>query len=319
VVATETAPEAVHVEHPRVVVAICTYRRNDSLRRLLAALERNAATLGDQAAVGVVVVDDNPDRRAAAVCDEFSERFELGLHYRTAGQGNISVGRNLALEAALPLADWVAMTDDDCEPPDDWLACYLEDQRQFGTDAVTGPCYLTADAGAPRWLLEQPFFEDAQLRHDHGERMALAATNNSFLRAEFFRARPDLRFDPELGVLGGEDMVFFRSAVRDGLTVAFSTRASVYGHESPDRWTFRHQIRSRFWIGNTEWVTNRHLGEATRPWWILRALKAYALAALRPLRRLTRRRPPQIRYAVASAARATGMLAGALGRRVDHH
>lgn len=304
---------------PRVIVAVCTHRRNEPLRRLLGAIERNAAALGDRVAVGVVVVDDNPDGAAASVCDEFDSVFASGLHYRTSGLGNISIARNLALETALPLADWVAMTDDDCEPVDHWLSSYLADQATFATDAVTGPCYLTAGPGAPAWLTDQPFFDDAQLRYDDGAPMHLAATNNSFFRSSFFVERPGLRFEPSLGVLGGEDMVFFRTAVDAGLTIAFSNRAVVHGHESPNRWTFRHQVRSRFWIGNTEWVTNRYMGQASRPWWVLRSIKAAALAGARPVRRLLRRESPQFRYAVASGARASGMLAGALGGRVGHH
>lgn len=306
-------------ERPRIIVAVCTHRRNEPLRRLLTVVERNAIDLGDHAAVGVVIADDNPGGEAAEVCDDFADRFALGLHYRRSGEGNISVARNLALETALPLADWVAMTDDDCVPVDDWLSRYLDALGRWDCDCVTGPCFLVPAPGSPGWLTDQPFLEDAQLRFDDGQIMDLAATNNSMFSAAFFLDRPHLRFEPELGVVGGEDMVFFRSAVRDGLSVRFAAEAIVHGHESPERCTFGYQIRSRFWIGNTEWVTNRFLGEATRPWWAMRAVKLYALAAIRPFHRLTRRDRPQFRYAIARAARATGMLAGALGIRVRHH
>jgi succinoglycan biosynthesis protein ExoM len=306
-------------QRPRIIVAVCTYRRNEPLHRLLEALVRNAERVGSEAAVGVVVVDDNPDQRAREVCASFDDAFELGMHYRTVGEGNISIARNTALQTALPRADWVAMTDDDCVPADDWLAVYLEDAVRWDVDAVTGPCYLVPSPGAPRWLVDQPFLDDAQLRFDHGEVMELAATNNSFFKAAFFREREHLRFEPELGVVGGEDMVFFRSAVRAGLRVRFSTRAAVDGHESPSRCTFRYQLRSRFWMGNTEWVTYRFLGEATRPWWALRAVKLGLEAAARPLAQLVRGRPPQVRYAMARGARAVGMLVGALGVRVAHH
>ena len=304
---------------PRVVVAVCTFRRNEPLRRLLRAVERNAAVLGERTAVGVVVVDDNPDGSAREVCEEHEDRFALGLTYRTSGQGNISIARNLALEAALPIADWVAMTDDDCEPIDEWLAHHLDAQQRDGTDVVTGPCLLGGTDDAPRWLSDQPFLDDAQFRFEDGTRLDVAATNNSLMRAAALRDRPDLRFDPGLGVLGGEDMVFFRTARRAGLTISFAADAVVRGHEPPERWTFGHQLRSRYWLGNTEFVTNQRLGEAGRLHWALRGLKALGLAALRPLRMVLSGRPPQFRYALASAARALGMLAGAAGVRVAHH
>ncbi len=269
--------------------------------------------------VGVALVDDNPDGAAATVRDEFVESFTLGIHYRSSGKGNISIARNLALETALPLADWVAMTDDDCEPVDEWLESYLDTVERFGADAVTGPCYLEPAPGAPSWLCDQPFLEDFQFRGEDGEPMEAAATNNSFFRASFFAERPDLRFEPSLGVVGGEDMVFFRTAVREGLTVVFSPRAAVHGHEPIERCTFGHQVRTRFWIGNSEWVTNRFLGQASRPWWVLRAFKAFGLALVRPLRQVISGQPPQFRYAIAAGARATGILAGALGRQASHH
>lgn len=304
---------------PRIVVAVCTFRRNEPLRRLLDAVDHNAEQLGCRARVGVVVVDDNPDRRAEAVCREYPQRFALGLHYRPAGHGNISLARNLALEAALPLSDWVAMTDDDCEPVDHWLEAYLDAQERLGTDTLTGPCLLEPAPGAPAWITDQPFLEDAQFRYPDGERLGVAATNNSFIRSQFLVERPALRFDPELGVLGGEDMVFFRSAVAQGMSIAFASAAAVVGHEPPERCRFGYQLRSRYWLGNTEFVTNRHLGEASRPRWIARGLKDLAVAITRPARRLARGQAPQLRYATAAAARAVGMLVGALGIRIPHH
>ena len=37
------------------------------------------------------------------------------------------------------------------------------------------------------------------------------------LRASFLRDHPDIRFRSDLGTLGGEDMVFYRTAVAAGL------------------------------------------------------------------------------------------------------
>ena len=52
---------------PKIMVAICTYKRNDPLRTLLDALIAVAAASQHRADIGVVVVDDNPDQRARAV------------------------------------------------------------------------------------------------------------------------------------------------------------------------------------------------------------------------------------------------------------
>ena len=312
-------PESRSPQPTTIAVAVCTYQRNEPLRRLLTAIERNAEQLGGRAAVGVVVVDDNPDGAARPVCDEYTSRFELGLHYRSSGQGNISVARNLALETALPLAEWVAMTDDDCEPVDGWLAAYLDAHERFGADALTGPCRLTPSPGAPRWLTDQPFLDDAQFRFDDGAPLTVGATNNSFLPSKFLAAHERLRFDPELGVVGGEDMVFFRRAVREGMAIRFAAHAEVLGHEPPERCGLGYQLRSRFWLGNTEFVTNHALGEASRIRWLARGARDLVAAVLRPLRQLATAQPPQVRYALARSARAVGLIAGAVGIRVAHH
>jgi succinoglycan biosynthesis protein ExoM len=303
----------------RIVVAVCTYRRNEMLDRLLSAIRRNIDELPPSTAVGVVVVDDNPDGAARSVCDRHRDNFPLGLHYRQSGAGNISVARNLGLDAALPISDWIAMTDDDCEPVDTWLASYVATQRETGASALTGPCFLDPGPDAPKWLREQPFYVDAQLWFVDREQLTVAATNNSFVRSSFLREHPWLRFEPELGITGGEDMVFYRSAHAAGLDIVYSAESKVIGHQPPERATFRYQLRSRFWLGNTEYVTNAHQGNGNRAKWFFVSARRMLLAITRPLGRIVRGRDPQFRYAVAIGARAVGTASGALGLKARHH
>jgi glycosyltransferase involved in cell wall biosynthesis len=286
---------------------------------LLVALRRNINNLSPEYRVGVVVVDDNPDGSARSVCEHHVNDFPLGLHYRRSGVGNISIARNIGLETALPISDWIAMTDDDCEPVDSWLATYVASQAETGATALTGPCSLDPGPDAPRWLTEQPFRYDGQLWFDDHERVGVAATNNSFIRSSFLREHPWLRFEPELGVTGGEDMVFYRTAHAAGLDIVYSSRAKVVGHEPSSRATFRAQLRSRFWLGNTEYVTNAHLGDGQRVKWLLRAARRMLASLTRPFIRMFRRRSPQFRYTAATAVQAIGNASGALGLRARHH
>jgi succinoglycan biosynthesis protein ExoM len=307
------------VQKPRIVVAVCTYRRNDPLQRLLDALLRNQDRLGDCADVGVVIADDNDDGRARSVADAYRERFRLGVTYRHVGSGNISTARNATLDEALPLSDWVAMTDDDCVPVDGWLGAMLAVQRATGADAVTGRCELCADDDAPSWITDEPFLTRGEFRFDDGDSVPTAGTNNSFLRSAFFRERPDIRFREDLGETGGEDMVFFRQAHARGLSIRYAADAVVFGVEDPDRTTLTYQIRSHYWLGNTEFVTNSMLGRVNRLRWLARSLKLALQAMTRPARRLWRREPPQYRYALALLAHASGMALGALGVRLRHY
>src|SRR5664280_163478 len=305
-------------ELPRVMVAICTFQRNGPLRALLSALRIVAATTAERARIGVVVVDDNSDQRARAVVNEFEGIFALGCLYRPSGRKNISLARNIAVDTASVDADWVAMIDDDCEPEPRWLCEFLDVLEATRADCVTGPMHLRVPPGSPAWLSEQPFFEDVRFALSDRESMNAAATNNSMIRAAFLRDHPDIRFDPDLGRLGGEDMVFYRTAFNAGLHIRFARSAGVWGNEPADRATFKHQVRYRFWLGNTEFITNSYFGETSRSRLFLRGAKRLFFALGRPFRRLVHREKPQLRYCFASIAGALGLICGTLGLKKHH-
>lgn len=305
-------------ETVKIMVAVCTFRRNGPLRVLLQALRRVAAATRERASIGVLVVDDNPDQAARLVVEEFTELFALGCLYRTSGKMNISIARNIAIETASTQADWVAMIDDDCEPEPEWLCNFLDVIEATGADCVTGPMHLRVPPGSPAWLSEQPFFDDVRLDLPDREPMSIAATNNSMVRASFISEHPEIRFDPELGRLGGEDMVFYRTACKAGLRIRFARFARVWGHEPAHRTTFRHQVRYRFWLGNTEFITNTRLGETTRWRLFCRGGKRLVAALFRPMRRLAKGEPPQLLYSLASIAGALGLLSGTIGFKKFH-
>lgn len=302
---------------PKIIVAICTYKRNEPLRTLLSALIKVAEATRERAKVGVVVVDDNPDQRAGSVVDEFEGVFALGIRYRTSGKGNISIARNIAINTASEDADWVAMVDDDCEPEPMWLCEYLDVLEATGADCATGPMNLRVPAGSPEWLHEQPFFDDVRFDFENGAPMKLAATNNSIIRATFLRDHPEIRFDPAFGKLGGEDMVFYRSAHDAGLKIHFAKGAGVWGNEPADRATLKHQIMYRFWLGNSMFVTNRYFGES-RTRLFLRGGKMLALALVRPISRALHFTSPQWRYCLASSASGIGLIVGVFGLKKEH-
>lgn len=302
---------------PSIIVAICTYKRNEPLRTLLTALVEVAEHTRERARVGVVVVDDNPDRRAEAVVADFENAFDLGIRYRASGKANISIARNLAVNTALEDADWVAMIDDDCEPAPDWLKAYLDVLGATGADCATGAMNLRVPPGSPRWMSDQPFFDDIRFDLEDRAPMDLAATNNSIIRAEFLRSHPEIRFEERYGKLGGEDMVFYRTAHQAGLQIRFAKQAGIWGNEPPERATFKHLVLYRFWLGNSMYVTNAHFGDG-KARLFLRGGKYSAKALLRPFSRLLRGDRPQWRYGVASLATGIGLMAGATGYRKEH-
>ena len=302
----------------RIAVSVCTFRRNE----LLASFIERIVEIGrrsDRYQLALVVVDDNPGGDAKPVVDRHVDDFPLGVHYRRAGFGNISVCRNLLLDTAVEVADLLVMTDDDCLPELDWIDRLLDVRDATGADAVSGQLTHVFPPDAPRWLTEQSIFDFAAVHEADGAPLATAQTNNCLIDVAWLRAHPEHRFDPEYGVTGGEDMVFFRGAVDQGLRVVHSAHARVTQIEPIEELSLPKVTRLSYWLGNSEALTNLVRGEATRLRLLLRAARRLVRAIARPVQRMARRRAPHLRHTVVHAAGAIGMVTGAAGVRARHH
>ena len=304
-------------DRKKIAVAVCTYKRNEPLTVLLNALTACANRVRDRAAVGVAVIDDTPDGQARNAVKDYADKFELGLAYRISGRRNISLARNMALETALEIGDWIAMTDDDCEPPPHWIEALLDVEEETGAEAITGRMQRRVPAGSPRWITEQPFLELGLEERPDGAEIDTAATHNSMISGEWLRQHPEIRFDPQFGVIGGEDMVFYRAARAAGLRIRYSRQGFVYENEPASRATFRYQLYAYLWQGNSSYHTCVENGQ---PGWrmFVHGCASLARALLRPVARLARGRPPQWRYCLALVFEAIGKLLGPLGVRIDH-
>ncbi len=310
-------PHPVGSARPTIAVAICTFKRNDLLIRLLEALAVCADRLGERAAIGVALVDDTPEGQARPVAEAFAERFELKLHYRISGAKNISLARNLAVETAMEMGEWVVMTDDDCEPPPEWLDFLLDVQEQTQADAVTGRMVRRVPPGSPQWITDQPFLDLGVEILPDGAEMATAATFNTMISSNWLKTHPSIRFDPHFGVVGGEDMVFFRAACSAGLSIRFSERGFIYENEPADRATLAYQIYVYFWHGNSAALSYIASG-MPRARMAVHGTASLARALARPFGRLAMGQSPQCRFALAQLLHSIGKLLGTVGVRIDH-
>jgi len=304
---------------PTVCVAVCTYNRNGPLEGLLHALVGNAERAGERARIGVVVVDDSSDGRARSVVELFDGQFELGISYLRSGRQNISIARNLAIESASEIADWVAMTDDDCEPVPHWIEALLDMQQRTHADAVSGRYQRRAPKDAPAWLTDEPFLGVAMFDCEDGASIEFAGTNNSMISSAWLENHPNIRFQPNLGVTGGEDMVFYRTAHAAGLQIVFAKRAAVFENEPLSRTTLRYQLRLFFWLGNNSCLWRVETGRATSLRVFLHGGNQVVKALLRPVGRMLRWQSPQLRYCLALILFGFGLMVGCLGIRVPHH
>ncbi len=299
-------------------LCVCTYRRNEPLQRLLVSLRAASDHSGERLDVGVVVVDDNPDGRARSVVERFKESFPLGISYVFSGQQNIARARNLAVTEAMRIAEWVGMVDDDVVVPPDWLDRLLDVSERTGADAVTGPMHIVFPEGSPPWLSAQPFGEIGAFNSSCETPVETCATSNTLLRSGWLRDHPEIRFDEDLGTLGGEDVVFFRRATASGLRAHYSSAVAVQQLEPLERSTLAYQLRRALWMGNSSSVTNLRLQLASRQRLVGRGARRCIRAGDRMMRRAIRGQTPQVRYAVAGIAEGLGMMLGGVGIVVKH-
>jgi hypothetical protein len=171
--------------------------------------------------------------------------------------------------------------------------------------------------GSPRWITEQPFLELGVEELPDGGDMAAAATFNTMISNRWLKAHPDIRFDPDYGVIGGEDMVFFRAAKAAGLKIRFSEKAFVYENEPADRATFGYQLYVHFWHGNSAALACIESG-MKRSRMFVHGSASLVRAFVRPAARVARGQAPQLRFGLAQVLHAIGKLLGTAGVRVDH-
>ncbi len=167
---------------------------------------------------------------ARPVADDYAGRFELGLHYRHCGRG-------LSLEAATSgstrrlhpatdrddrrrlrarrvMVDRVARH-----------AAAHRRRRRVGSSRALAPA-----KGTPAGSSISRSSSRVSPSTNRMLRSSFASTHNSMPSSDCRRRRAEHRFQPSPGRLGGEDMVFYRSAHRLGLPrLRIAGRAGVRG------------------------------------------------------------------------------------------
>ncbi len=180
----------------------------------------------------------------------------MPLTYVHEPKRGISHARNACLDRIPPDSDFFAMIDDDEIPEPDWLDQLLLAQRETGADVILGRVLPIFDASAPQWVKDGGFFGSPSRRpgsiddtHADQEEIGGGATNNVLVRCSAYR-RLNLRFDPERGLTGGSDSLFFRLLKMAGHPIMFASNAKVWETVPPDRTTLGYLLRSEYRGGN---------------------------------------------------------------------
>lgn len=227
-----------------VAVGVLTYRRPEFLARLLPQLQEQLASLPEGVAGQVLVVDNDPERSAAATVRGFGP----GVRYISEPTPGIAAARQRCLVSAADF-DLLQFIDDDEEPVGDWLLQMVEAWLEFGRPAaVAGRVLARFPEPPPAWIEAGGFF--VRRTYANGTELEAAPSGNLLLDVEQV-ARLGVRFDVELGLRGGEDTQFTRQIVNRGGRIVFCEKAAIVDVVPADRMTRRWVLRRAWFHGGT--------------------------------------------------------------------
>jgi hypothetical protein len=243
-------------EPVRVTVAVPTYRRPADLGSLLPLVLWQAAdvsaTSGGRYLVDVLVVDNDPDRSGEAVAGGFPGET---VRYVAEPEPGIAAVRNRALAEAAG-SRLLASIDDDERPAAGWLTHLLETWRTTGAAAVSGRIVADYEGALDPYIEAGGFFSRPSMVT--GTEVGTAATGNLLLDLEQVRGL-GVRFDPDLGLSGGEDNLFSRALVAGGGRIVWCDEAVAVDKVPAARMTRRWVLMRQWSHGNAAVLTDVRL------------------------------------------------------------
>lgn len=305
-----------------LVVAVPTFRRPDRLRAGLAEIVAQAAAASTDASLSVsaslLVIDNDPAGTARAVVGEFDGELVRYVQELTPG---VSAVRNRALDETGE-SDLLVFIDDDEQPSPGWLASLVEAWRQTRPAAVMGRVFFQLESAADPWVVAGGFFN--RPRRPTGTEITVAAAGNLLLDLRQVREL-GVRFDPRLGLSGGEDNLFTRQIARRGGRMVWCDESVATDFVPAERAT-RPWVLQRAWrTGNTTAIVSLYLADgaaergAVRLNVATRGLARIVGGGLRYVAGATLRSARHEARGLRTFRRGLGMLAGASGARFEEY
>jgi glycosyltransferase involved in cell wall biosynthesis len=219
-----------------ISVCVCTFKRPESLRRLLSELSRQET--GGLFTYSVVVADNDYRQSADSIVAGFAGAGGASVLYCVEPRQNIARARNKALENAS--GDFIAFIDDDEFPSPRWLLTLFNTCNEYGVDGVLGPVKPFFEQTPPAWVLKSKLYDRPSYRTGFVIDWRKGRTGNVLLREEVFDSGVQA-FRPEF--LTGEDQDFFRRMIDKGHVFVWCDEAVAYEVVPPVRWNRKFMLR----------------------------------------------------------------------------
>jgi glycosyltransferase involved in cell wall biosynthesis len=254
-----------------VKISVCVGSvRPEPLQALIASVRRQTWLDWE-----LVVVGQGSDAGVRAVGEKAMAADKRIRYIHIDGRG-VSLARNVAVQAAV--GDIVAITDDDCEAREDWLATIVDCFREEPDVEVVGGA-MVAPRSISRWLTNCPELVPAEALYDpvaSGHRppagFSWVTGNVAFRRGVLERAGPfDESFGPGAYFRVATDTDYLARLDRAGVRMRSTPRSEVihthgcrrgfrqllrrsidysWGHGAlAGKWTLVGDRRGREWLG----------------------------------------------------------------------
>lgn len=220
-----------------ISVCICTYHRNNTLRRLLERLSYQATD--KQFSYSIIIIDNDKLGPAKEIAEYGARELKLDIQYDIEQERSIPAARNHAL--MLATGKYIAIIDDDEFPPPHWLITLYNAIQTFDVDGALGPVIPYFEQKPPSWLIKGKFCERPIYRTGTLLDWYHTRTGNVLLKRKVFDEH-GLKFDLKWKT-SGSDRAFFKQAIEHGYKFVAVAEAPVYEIVPPERWVKSYYVK----------------------------------------------------------------------------
>jgi len=197
----------------------------------------------------LIIVLSNGDAadeiEARRVVSNFQPATSIKVEFRHIEGRGIARARNAVLEFALHHnVEWIAFLDDDERADSYWLHNLME-KGYRDTPVLMGQQIWQYPDPMPFWCVPAK-----KGRKTEGERLKTAFTHNVRFSMDLVRA--GLRFNEQLGDMGGEDNEFFAEACKQGFAIQRTLRAITIETAHKERLTYLGQCYRSYWTATSD-------------------------------------------------------------------
>jgi glucosyl-dolichyl phosphate glucuronosyltransferase len=238
---------------PTVSIVICTYNRASSLCLTLGSLEAQVST--PDLRCELVLVDNNSSDATQRTITEFAATARIPVRSIFVPRQGLSHARNAGI--AESHGEILAFTDDDVDPPPDWIVNVTAAIRDGRADIVGGRIRPRWQRPPPQWLQNTAFAASALAIMEHATPTRIVdarvipsvwGANMAFRRQVFDTVGV---FDPRRGLVGtrlyrGEEIELVQRALAAGYQAMYDPTAVVWHRIDARRMRLRYLSRLHF-------------------------------------------------------------------------